>query len=249
MFRRTSILAIALMLISVVAFGAARQELTAAIKADKVAFVLVYDTTGNQVDQARQMAIEAARHVLGSVVIEVKRGDVGNADFVTMQHLETAPMPLIMVVSSIGIATGCVIAAHATVDQLLELVPSPKRAEIIKALSQGNTVFISVNNKTMTSRDSVNSICAAACRQMIGKSVRIDVDMDEPVDIKFLTEMKVNLNSTEPITLVANSEGRITKIYTGVMQVADLVTAATKEVFRYDPSRDAIPYTSCASKK
>jgi len=249
MFRKTIILAIALALISGVAFGAAQEELASAAKAGKVAFVLVYDATATQVDQARQMTAEAAKRVPGSVTIEVNRGDAINADFVTKYGLATAPAPLILVSSSAGVVTGGVVAAQATVDQLVKLVPSPKKAEIIKALSQGNAVFVTASRKGMASTATVNSACAAACQQMAGKSVQVNVDMDDPAEAGFLTEMKVNLQSAEPVTLVANAQGQIAGMYTGAMQVADLVTAATKKVGGCCPSTVAKPDASCAPKK
>jgi len=249
MFRKIGILAVALVLISGVAFGAAQHELAAAAKTGKVVFVLVYDAAATQLDQARQMAADAAKRVPGSVSIEVNRGDAGDADFVTKYGLATAPVPLILVASSTGIITGGVIAAQANVDQLVKLVPSPKKAEIIKALSAGNAVFITASRKGMASTATVTSACAAACLQMAGKSVQVKVDMDDPAEAGFLTEMKVNMQSTEPVTLVANAQGQISGMYTGNMQVADLVKAATKKIGGCCPSTVAKPDASCAPAK
>jgi len=249
MFQKTSIISIALVLISGVAFSAAQQKLDAAAKAGKVAFVLVYDASATQLEQARQMTADAAKLVPGSVTIEVNRSDATNADFVTKYQLATAPVPLILVSSSAGVITGGVVAAQASVDQLVKLVPSPKKAEIIKALSEGNAVFITASRKIMTTTATVNSACAAACQQMVGKSVQVNVDMDDPAEAGFLTEMKVNLQSEEPVTLVANPQGQIAGMYTGAMQVTDLVAAATKKVGGCCPSTVSKPDASCAPKK
>ncbi len=249
MFRKISIVTVALLLMAVAAFGAAQQQLEAAAKSGNVAFVLVYDATATTLEQARQLTAQAVGRVPGSIAIEVNRGDASEADFVKRYGLATAPVPLILVSSSAGVITGGVIAAQANVDQLVKLVPSPKKAEIIQALSQGNAVFITASRKSMATATTVNSACAAACQQMAGKSVQVTVDMDDPKEAGFLTEMKVNLQSAEPITLVANAQGQIAGMYTGAMQVTDLVTAATKKVGGCCPSTVAKPDASCAPKK
>jgi len=249
MLRKASILAIVLVLMSGAVFGAATQELAAAAEAGKVAFILIYDATATQLDQARQMTADAARRVPGSVAIEVDRGDATNAEFVTKYKLGSAPVPLILVASSTGVITGGLIAAQATVDQLVKIVPSPKQTEVISAISSGNAVFITASRKGMASTATVNSTCAAACQQMAGKSVQITIDMDDPAETNFLTSLKVNLQSTEPVTLVANARGQIAGMYTGALQVGDLVTAATKKVGGCCPSTASNPSASCAPKK
>ena len=240
---------ITLILAAGAVLGAAQQELDQAASAGKVAFILVYDQSATDMEQARQLVSVAIKQVPGSVMIELDRGDVANADFVTKYRLGTAQVPLVLVASSAGVITGGLIAAQATVDNLVKLVPSPKQSEIIKAISSGNAVFITASRKGMASTATVNSTCATACQQMAGKCVQITVDMDDPAEIGFLTALKVNLQSTEPVTLVANARGQIAGMYTGALQVGDLVTAATKKVGGCCPSTASNPSASCAPKK
>ncbi len=249
MFKKISILTVAVLLMAVAAFGVAQQQLETAAENGKVALILVYDAGAMQLDQARQLTVQAVDRIPGSILIEVNRGDAAEVDFIKKYGLTTAPVPLILVSSSSGVIVGGVVAAQATVDQLVKLVPSPKKAQVIKALSEGNAVFITASRKSMVSTASVNSACAAACQQMAGKSVQVTVDMDDPVEAGFLTEMKVNLQSNEPVTLVANAQGQIAGMYTGAMQVTDLVTTATKKVGGCCPSTVAKPDASCAPKK
>lgn len=245
MKRTISMLVAVICLMAGSVLGAGQQELEAAARSGKVAFILVYDATAAQVDIARLTTADAARRVPGSVVIEVDRSNVANADFVAQYKLSTAPVPLILVASSSGVITGGLVAAQATAEALVKLVPSPKQAEIVKAISAGNAVFITASRKGMASTATVNSACAAACQQMPGKSVQINIDMDDPVETGFLTSLKVNMQSTEPVTLVANPQGQIAQTYTGAMQVTDLVTAATKKVGGCCPSTASNPNASC----
>jgi hypothetical protein len=246
MIRNITLLTTALLLIASATLGAAREELAAAAQAGKVSFVLVYDASATGLDQARQLSAEAVLRVPGSVAIELDRGDPANAEFVGKYRLATAPVPVILVTSANGVITGGALAVEGMLEQLVKLVPSPKKAEIIHALSEGNAVFITVSRKDMVSTATVNNACAAACQQMAGKSMQITIDMDDPAETRFLTEMKVNLQSTEPVTLVANAQGQISGIYTGALQVTDLVTAATKKVGGCCPSTVAKPDASCA---
>lgn len=246
MRKQFSILALALLLVAGNVFASAQQKLEVAAKSGQVAFVLVYDATATTLEQARQMTAQAVGRVPGSIAIEVNRGDAAEADFVKQYGLATAPVPLILVTSANGIITGGVIAAQANVDQIVNLVPSPKKAEIIQALSQGNAVFITASRKGMANTEAVNSCCATASQQMGGKCVQVKIDMDDPTEADFLKTMKVNLQSTEPVTLVANPQGQISGMYTGAMQVTDLVTAATKKVGGCCPSTVAKPDASCA---
>jgi hypothetical protein len=250
MIRTISILALAVSLSAGSVLGAATEEMEAAAKAGKVAFILVYDQTAVALDQARQLTSEAVKQTPGSVLIELDRGDAANAATVTQYQLATAPVPLVIVASATGVITGGLVAAQATVDQLVKLVPSPKKAEILKAISEGNAVFITTGRKNMASTAALNSSCAAACQQMAGKCVQIVVDMDDPAEIGFLTDMKVDLQATEPVTLVANAQGQIAQVFTGVVAVGDLVTAATKKASSgCSPSAGCGTSSSCGPKK
>ena len=240
------LLVLAVVLVAGTATAGVQSDLDAAAKAGQAAFVLVYDQAALQTDQARQLIGDAMSRVPGSVKIEMDRSDPANADLVAKYRLSVAPVPLILVASSTGIITGGLIAQQGTVDQLVKMVPSPKKAEIIKALSAGNAVFITAYRESMKSVETVNSACAMACQQMAGKSVQVKVNMDDPAEAGFLTEMKVNMTSAEPITLVANAQGQVAGTYTGSIQVADLVTAATKKVGGCCPKTVSSPDASCA---
>jgi len=250
MVRMFNILILALCLTVSTVLGAATEQLESAAKEGKVAYILVYDQTAVTLDQARQLASEAVKQTPGSVLIELDRGDAANAATVTKFGIATAPVPLILVASRTGVVTGGLIAEQASVEQLVKLVPSPKKAEILQAISEGNAVFITASRKGMTAVATVNSTCATACQQLAGKCVQITVDMDDPAEASFLSDMKVDLQSAEPVTMVANAQGQISGVYTGAMQVTDLVTAATKKASSgCSPAAGCAPGAACGPKK
>lgn len=249
MFRTIGTLAMILGL-AASSYSAVEQDLETAAKSGKVAFILIYDQTAIRIEQARQIVEGACQRLPGSVAIEVDRNDASNAEFVAKYKVATAPVPLVLVASSTGvITTGLVIEERATVDYLVKTVPSAKKAEIVKALSERNAVIVTVSRKGMTAADAVNTACMLACQQMSGKSVQVEIDMDDPAEASFLSELKVNRASTEPVTLVANAQGQIAGIYTGEVQVSELVAAATKKVGGCCPSTVSNPNATCAPTK
>ena len=63
---------------------------------------------------------------------------------------------------------------------------------------------------------------------MQGKCVAIGVDMDDPIEKGFLNQLKVDLQLTEPVTVVINTKGRVTGFYTGMVEVEKLIASATR---------------------
>jgi hypothetical protein len=148
-----------------------------------------------------------------------------------------------------GVIAAGLPAAQATADKLVAMVPSPKKAEILLALQSGKAVFISVARKGMKAQPGVMSACAMACGQMQNQSATIQIDMDDRAEADFLTQMKVDRTSTEPVTLVVNAQGQVTGSYTGAADVASLVQAATKKVGGCCPSTVQNPNASCGPAK
>lgn len=243
------IAALLLALTAATAVASTQSDLDAASKAGKSAYILVYDQSAMQLDQARGLVKDAMARVPRSSKLECDRSDPANTDFVKKIGLAAAPVPLILVCSSTGVVTGGFPAQQATVDQLVKAMPSPKKSEIVKALSEGKAVMVTVSRKGMKSTQSVYSTCASACQQLGAKSEYVKIDMDDPAEAGFLTEMKVNLSSAEPVTLVANAQGQIAGTYTGEVQLANLITAATKKVGGCCPSTVSNPASSCAPAK
>jgi hypothetical protein len=243
------IAALLLALTAATAVASTQSDLDAAVKSGKSAYILVYDQSALQVDQARGLVKDAIARVPRSSKLECDRNDPANAEFVKKIGLAAAPVPLILICSSTGVVTGGLPAQQATVDQLVKMMPSPKKTEIVKALSEGKAVMVTVSRKSMKSTESVYSTCASACQQLGAKSAFVKIDMDDPAEAGFLTEMKVNLTSTEPVTLVANAQGQIAGTYTGEVPLANLITAATKKVGGCCPSTVSNPASSCAPAK
>lgn len=222
------------------------KDLEKAAQKGQVAFVIVTDNTVTDISNAKTAVRGVTNENKKSVLVELDRSNPENAEIVTKYSLATIPVPMILALNPNGVISGAIEPDKATPETLAKMIPSPKKAEIIKALSDGNAVFITAYRKGMTSVETVNNSCAAACQQMAGKSVQVKVDMDDPAETGFLTEMKINVASTEPVTVVANPQGQISGTYIGDVQVTQLVTSATKKVGGCCPSTVSKPDASCS---
>ncbi|MFH1373878.1 MAG: hypothetical protein ABII79_08795 [bacterium] len=214
----------------VVAFASTNEQLQTTASGENVAFVLVTEPGATGIDQARQVIQSAMAQIPGSVVIESNRADAANSSFIQKYKLATAPVPLILVFASNGVMAGGNVASKLTAQQLVAMVPSPKTAEVLKAIQSGQAVYVTASRSEMASKTDVAKGCAVACTQMQGKCVAVDVNMDDPVERGLLNQLKVNMQSAEPVTVVINAKGQVTGSYTGTVEVENLIVSATKVV-------------------
>ena len=126
------------------------------------AFVVVVDSTADHIEQAKALVKETRKQVLQSVMVILDRSAAENADFAAKYRLQTAPVPLILVVVKGGIIVGSVVAEKASPDMLVKMIPSPKKLEVIKALQEGKSVFIVAHMKSMKSAEDIFDRCENA---------------------------------------------------------------------------------------
>jgi hypothetical protein len=236
-------------LLASMAAASVRQDLESAAKHGRPAFILVTEPGATGIDSAKEMIGLAMKQVKHSVLVEFNRSDPENSELVAKFRLVGAPVPLILLAAGNGVLAGGLPAAQATVDKLVAMAPSPKKAEILQALQSGKAVFVAVSRKGMAAHSGAMSACAMACGQMQDRSASVQIDMDDPAEAGFLTQLKVNLASTEPVTLVVNAQGQVTGTYTGAADVASLVQAATKKAGGCCPSTVQGGAKSCAPAK
>jgi len=245
-------LGIAVLLLGVMALAAAastQKDLDSATKGGKIAFIVVTDKGTAGADQATDMAKRAAKQVKKSTVVRFDRSDPANADLVAKYRLSGAPVPLILVAARNGVIAGGLVAAQATADKLVAMVPSPKKAEVLQQLQSGKAVLIQASRKSMARQGNCSAACLSACGQLQDRCATVSVDMDDPAEAAFLTSLNINPASTEPVVLVVNAQGQITGTYNGAADVAALVQAATKKVGGCCPSTVQNPKSSCAPPK
>ncbi len=209
--------------------GQTSAEVERAAKACKPVFLVAYNANGAEADKAFAIAGEAKKNYKGSsVVIKMNTTDAASNALVTKFRLAGAPMPLILVLDKNGTVTGGLPLKDATVAKLVEMIPTPKTSELLKAISDGKSVYVVVSNKSMTSQKNIMDNCAMACSKMDNKSVTVKVDMEDKKEAKLLQTLKCDLNAKEPVTYVINKSGQVIGTHNGITDVNTLVSSAKK---------------------
>ena len=221
----------------------ASDQLNTILEQGKTAFVIVTAPGATGLSQVHDVVRQAVESVGNAETIEIDRSDSQNAELVTKYKLATTPVPLVLVFAPNGALGGGLAGSKATPDALITLVPSPKKAGALKALQDGQAVYVTASRVGMASKSEVAGGCAAACSKMMGKSVAVDVDMDDPAEKQFLAQLKINMQSTEPVTVVINAQGQVTGTFNGAVDVSQLVQAASKKV----ASRSCAPGSGCGT--
>ena len=209
--------------------GQTSAEIEKAGKACKPVFLVAYNANGSDADKAFAFAEEAKKNFKGaSVVIRMNTTDAANNVLVAKYRLAAAPMPLILVLDKNSTVTGGLPLKDATAAKLVEMVPTPKTSELLKAISEGKSVYVVASKKSMTNQKSVMDNCTMACGKMDNKSVTINVDLDDTKEAKLLQSLKCDFNAKEPVTYVISKSGQVIGTHNGITDVNTLVSSAKK---------------------
>ncbi len=204
-------------------------EIEKAGKACKPVFLVAYNTNGADTDKAFSIANEAKSALKSSsVIIKMNTTDAANNELVAKYRLAGAPMPLILVLDKNSTVAGGLPLKEATAAKLIEMVPTPKTSELLKAINEGKSVYVVAYKETMTSHDKAMDNCAMACGKMDNKSVTIKIDLDDKKEAKLLQTLKCDLNAKEPVTYVINKSGQVIGTHNGITDVNTLVASAKK---------------------
>ena len=210
-------------------FAATAQEaIENANKSGLTVFLVITDPGNANTQQAMDIANQAHTKYTKSEVVQMNRSDAANKDLVTKYGVSNAPLPLILVIASNGAVTGGFPSYQATADMLINVIPSPVKADVIKALSNGKSVFLVVSRKDMTEKDDVMNTCAQACIEMQNNTKLIALDLDDQKEKTFIAEMKIDPAITSPQTFVINSKGQITGTFNDDVNTTTLVATAKK---------------------
>ena len=157
----------------------------------------------------------------------MNRADVANSLFIATNRLADAPVPLIVLIASNGVVTGGLPTEKANPDMLVKMIPSPGKAEVVKALGAGNAVFVVASRTAMTDRLKVLEICKTATKELKDKAVTVAIDMDDKKEATFLEQLRVDMAYQATAIFVINAQGKPTGNFTGPVEVAELTKAAT----------------------
>jgi len=209
--------------------GQAAVEIEKAGKSCKPVFLVAFNGNGAEADKAFSIADEAKKSFKGSaVVIKMNTTDAAVKELVVKYRLSGAPLPLILVLDKNSTVAGGLPLKDATAAKLVDLIPTPKASEVLKAVADGKSVYIVVYKESMTGQKNILDNCAMACSKMDNQSVTVKVDMDDNKEAKFLQTLKCDLNAKEPVTYVINKSGQVIGTHNGITDVNTLVSTAKK---------------------
>jgi len=208
--------------------GTTQEAIESANNSGLSVFLVVTDPGNAGTQKALEIANEAHEKYAKSEIIQMNRSDAANKDLVTKYGISGAPLPLILVIASNGVVTGGFESSKATADLLLKVIPSPVKADVLKALSSGKSVFLVVSNKNMKEKNEVMNTCAQACIEMQNNAKLISLDLDDQAEKNFIAELKIDPAITSPQTFVINSKGQITGTFSDDVNTTNLVASAKK---------------------
>ena len=213
-----------------IASSIASQRLSQALSDGKYVYLFFYEPDNADCKTMEKNLDRFARGNDKKVeIIKVDRKDPRNSDIVTKLRAQTAPIPLTLLFTS----SGAIIAAFTNVvteEEFSQALPSPKKAETLKYMQEGKGVILCFCSKKMSSKGEVQSCCSQAESKLAGKAEYISVDISDPKEANFIKELKIDPNTSVPVTLVINPQGQVTGKYDGSVQVTNLVEAATRVV-------------------
>jgi len=205
-----------------------KSEIENANKAGKAIFLVVTDSKSDENGKALQIANDANASYPDSKVIILDRANTENRELVTKYQLASASLPVILVIASNGVVSGGYLLQQATPDLLVKAIPSPKKADVLKTLSEGKSVFMVVSSKNMSKKSDIVNTCQQACIEMENKAKIIEVNLDDPQEEQFLAELKIDRQITEPKTYVINAQGQLTGTFDSNVNSATLTASAKK---------------------
>jgi len=210
-------------------WASVQSDIERANKTGKTVFLVVTEPGVKETAQALEVAKGAQQLAPESTVIEMNRADTGNSYFVAQYGLAGAPVPLILLIASNGVVAGGLPAEKAQPEMLVKMIPSPKKAEVLQALSEGKAVFLVASRKSMANREKVSDTCKSACNQMNNRAALVSIDMDDKKENSFLAQLRVNALSAEPMTSVINPQGQVTATFSGPVEVKSIMEATAKK--------------------
>lgn len=199
-------------------------------KTGKALFVVVTGKDAIGTSKALTIAKNANVIYKNAVVVQLNSDEAANAKLVAEWRLESAPLPLILVISSKGTPTGGYVLAQATAENVAALVPTPKLENVNEAIASGKPAFIVFTKKSMSDRAKVLNICKDAVSKLNNNAEIIEVDMDDSKEANFVTQLRINKSSKESITYVINKQGQLAGTSTTEPDATKLAKAATTAV-------------------
>ena len=226
-----ALLVLSVLAVTSPALASAQSEIETATSQGKSVFLVVTQANARGTDRAIEIAKQAQVLRPQSAVVVMDRGVAENKALVKRFRVSGAPVPLVLVMAKNGVLAGGALLKDATPQALVNLIPTPKKADMLYGLHQKKAVFVVVSNKAMVeARGAVFEACNQAMKKLERKATTVVVDMDDKAEKAWLKELGIRPQEAAPVTIVFNAKGQKTQVFRCVMTAEQLVQAVCKKV-------------------
>lgn len=208
--------------------GKAAEAIEKAGNAGKYAFAVFYRENDGPTSAARNMVAGACKKIKRkSEIVEINIADSTELDVVKKFGTARAPMPLILVLAPNGAIMGGFPAAQADENKLIDAVGSPASEQVVKAIQQKSMVLLCVQNKKTTD----NKAALSGVKEFVKdpkfaeNTAVVTVDPSDQDEVKFLSRLNIDVNSTVATTTLLAPPGNIVGSFKGATQKDQLVNA------------------------
>jgi len=207
--------------------GRGMEAVEKAAKSDKYEFVLFYREDNDSMRMAAN-AVESAkrRSPRKADWVAVNVTDPAEKDIVRRFNVERAPMPLVLAVAPNGAVTGSAVGAIDE-NKLVDAVVSKGTEQTLKALQQRKTVLLAVQGrKTSENNAAMRGLKDFKADPKYGPATEIvTVDPSDPAESKFLSQLKIDPNTSVATTVFLAPPGSAIATFQGATQKQQLVAS------------------------
>lgn len=206
-------------------------DLEKAKKDGKAVFLVITGADESGIEKAASIVKEANNKVKNSLIVRLNKEDAKNSNLVSKFRIAAVPVPFILVISPSGIPVAGAPPSQITSDQLVEVIPSPKQDEVFLAINEKKSVLIVISRAGYSDKKEILANCKKASSKISTKPVIVQIDFDEYNEKNFLKQLGITSIDGKTITIVINSSGQITEMFTEIPQV-DILTAAANRIIQ-----------------
>jgi NAD(P)H-hydrate repair Nnr-like enzyme with NAD(P)H-hydrate dehydratase domain len=212
-----------------VATAGVAEDIDEATAAGHPVFVVVTDRDANGFDRAFDIAKRAQALAPGARLATLDRGAAENKDLVRRYGVLGAPVPLLLVVAQNGVVAGGAMLKDATPEVLVGLIPTPKKAEMLLALSKQLPVFVFATGPDMEGSEAMLAALKEAHRLLEKRVATVGIDVRDEAEKAFLKELGIDPKTKHPVIVVFNAKGQKSAAFRDGVTAAQLVEAARKK--------------------
>ena len=209
--------------------AAAIEEITSANAEGHTVFLVLTDAAARNLEQARKVAKAAQQRTPKSVVVELNRSDPAQKEAVARYRVAAAPVPIVMVIASNGVAVGASRVAKGAVERLVGLVPTPGKAEYLRTLQERRTALVVFYKPDMKEQSAIFESVSKAVTQLKGKAGTVLVNIDDPAEKRFCEEWGIPEKSLRPTVVVMNAKGQPLGRLVGAQPADKIIATANEE--------------------